>query len=232
MSRAITTCCYSTTNREYYASYLDRLRTSLEQYAKEYAFLPWRTEWPPGSPAHLEYPYAFKYYAVKDGFDRGYRYVMWLDAGTQAIAPIEPLWDRIKSHGYALLNGGDPLGKWISDYALEKYSYTREKANSMTLAGGCLVGLDRESDRAMEFFKHWGYLVQDKKLLMGANRRSKEDNGVMRSLMLSDADQSPISTDPTVEGHRSDESCFSLLMDRLGMEPITYTEWQKVCRTY
>ena len=232
MSRAIVTCCYSTTNREYYASYCDRLRTSLEEHCKQYAFLPWRTEWPPGSPAHLEYPYAFKYYAVKDAWERGYRYAMWLDAGTQAVASIEPLWERIYSHGYILLKGADNLSKWISDYALEKYGYTREQAKTMSLAGGCLIGLDSQHPRAQEFFKHWGYLVQDKKLLMGANRRAKEQNGIMRSLLLSDADASEISKDPTVEGHRSDESCFTLLMDRLGMDPINYTEWQKVCRTY
>jgi len=95
-----------------------------------------------------------------------------------------------------------------------------------------LVGLDSQNPKAMEFFAIWGELVRDRRLLMGANRKAREIGGIMRSLMLSDADESIISDDPTVEGHRSDESCFSLIMDKLGMEPINYTAWQEVCKTY
>lgn len=230
--RAIVTCCYSSTNREYYTAYYERLKTSLDTHSKDAAFIAWRNEWPPGCPEHLAYPYAFKYYAVKDAFSKGYRYVMWLDAGTKAVASIEPLWERIKSHGYVLLQGADCLSKWISDYALEHFGYTRAQAMEMKLAGGCLVGLDRENKTAMEFYAAWGDLVKDRRLLMGANRKARLDNGIMRSLMLSDADESILSTDPTVEGHRSDESCFSLLMDRLKMEPINYTQWLEVCKTY
>lgn len=232
MSRAIVSCCYSENNREYYASYWERLKTSLESFAPSCAHICWRNEWPTGSPPHLAMPYAFKYYAVRDAFQKGYRYVMWLDAGTQAIAPIQPLWDRVEKYGYVLLNGCDNLSKWISDYALDRFGYTRDQAKNMTLAGGCLIGLDSQNATAMEFFQAWGELVKDRKLLMGANRKARESNGVMRSLMLSDHDESVISDDPTVEGHRSDESCFSLLMDKMKMEPINYTQWLEVCRTY
>jgi hypothetical protein len=230
--RAIVTCCYSVNNREYYTSYFERLKTSLDIHSKNASLIAWTTEWPTGSPPHQSMPYAFKYYAVKDAFERGFQKVLWLDAGTQAVSSIEPLWDRVDSHGYALLRGADNLGKWISDYALAKYGYTRLQAKEMTLAGGCLVGLDQKSKIAMEFFEKWEEIARDRKLLMGANRRPREHGGVMRSLMLSDADQSIISEDPWVEGHRSDESCFTLLMDRMKMEPITYTDWLKVCKTY
>lgn len=226
-------CCYSPQNFGYYATYADRLERSLDEFGVDADRIIWRREFPTGSPPHQAMPYAFKYYAVKDAFQRGYRYAMWLDAGTQAIAPIEPLWDRIKTLGYVLLNGCDNLGKWISDYALEHYGYTRERAKEMKLAGGCLVGLDSENAAAQAFMKEWEVIVKDRKLIMGANRRHRDaGNGVMRSLMISDADESVISTDPFVEGHRSDESCFSLVMDRMGMQPITYTDWQAVCKTY
>lgn len=230
--RCIVSCCYSPGNHGFYNTYADRLERSLDEFGVEADRIIWRNEWPPGSPPHLAMPYAFKYYAVRDAIAKGYRYVMWLDAGTQAIAPIQPLWDRIYSYGYALLKGGDPLGKWISDYALKQYGYTREQAKEMTLAGGCLVGLDNDSVVAKDFLSEWSAVVKDRQLLMGANRKPREVGGVMRSLMLSDHDESIISDDPTVEGHRSDESCFSLIMDRMGMEPLTYTEWQAICRTY
>lgn len=230
--RAIVSCCYSPQNFGYYNSYADRLERSLDEFGKDADRIIWRKEWPPGCPPHEAFPYAFKFYAVKDAFERGYRYVMWLDAGTQAIAPIESLWERITDYGYVLLMGTDPLGRWISDYALQHFGYTREKAKEMRLAGGCLVGLDSKNLKAGEFYATWGEIVRDRKLLMGANRKPMQCGNVMRSLMLSDADDSVISTDPTVEGHRSDESCFSLVMDKLRMEPITYDQWSRVCKTY
>lgn len=230
--RVIVSCCYSPHNFGYYNSYADRLERSLDTFGPDADRIIWRKEWPTGSPPHEAFPYGFKYYAVRDAFQKGYRYVMWLDAGTEAIAPIEPLWDRIKLLGYILLHGTDSLSKWISDYALEKFGYSRGQAKALKLAGGCLIGLDAQNSTAKGFYDRWLGIVQDRKLLMGANRKPREMSGVMRSLMLSDADESIISTDPEVEGHRSDESCFSIVMDQMGMEPLSYYEWQKVCKTY
>lgn len=231
-NRVIVSCSYSPHNHGYYATYADRLERSLDEFGPDADRIIWRKEWPTGSPAHQENNYAFKWYAVNDAFNRGYRYVLWMDAGTQALAPIEGLWERIRILGHALLRGGDPLWKWISDYALAKFGYTRDQIVGMGLYGGCMIGLDRESPTAMEFFKQWAEIVKDKRLMMGAHRIQSNAAGVMRSILLSDADMSPVSTNDLVEGHRSDEACFSLICDKLKMDPMTYTEWQKLCRTY
>ena len=230
--RAIVSCCYSPHDHGRYATYADRLERSLDEFGPDADRIIWRKEWPSGSPPHSEVNYAFKYHAVNDAFSKGYRYVMWLDAGTQAIAPIEGLWERVHKLGYSLLRGGDPLWKWISDYALEKFGYKRPEILGLALFGGCMIGLDRESKVAMEFFRQWGEIVKDKRLMMGAHRLQTNAAGVMRSILLSDADLSPISTDELVEGHRSDEACFSLVADKLGLETLSYTDWQGICRTY
>lgn len=231
--RCIVSCSYAPQNFNYYSSYMDRLEHSLDEFGKDSDRIVWRNEWPPGSPPHQVTNYAFKYYAVKDAFAKGYRYVMWLDAGTQAIAPIEPLWERVYRLGYILLSGCDPLGKWISDEALKHFGVDREKTWTMALLGGCLIGLDRENETAMKFYAEWGEIVRRRPLMMGANRKARDvGNGVMRSLMISDADDSIISTDDRVEGHRSDEACFSIVCDQLGMDLLNYTDWLKVCRTY
>jgi hypothetical protein len=231
-NRAIVSCCFSPHDHGRYATYADRLERSLDEFGPDADRVIWRKDWPTGSPTHQESNYAFKYYAVKDAFDKGYRYVLWLDAGVQAVAPIAPIWERAVSSGYALLRGGDPLWKWISDYALEHFGYRRDDIRGLGLFGGCMIGLDRESAVAMEFFRRWGEIVKDKRLMMGAHRIQSNVGNTMRSILLSDADLSPISTDATVEGHRSDEACFSLVADKLGMQPMTYTEWEKLCRTY
>lgn len=231
-NRVIVSCSYSPHNHNYYATYADRLERSLDEFGPDADRIIWRKEWPSGSPPHQECNYAFKWYAVNDAFNKGYRYVMWMDAGVQALVPIEPLWERVRRLGYALLRGGDPLWKWISDEALNHFGYTREKVEGIALYGGCFIALDRESKVAMEFFKWWGEIVKIKRLMMGAHRLQTNAGGVMRSILLSDADSSPISTNELVEGHRSDESCFSLMADKLGMEPLSYTDWQGLCKTY
>lgn len=230
--RVIVSCSYSPHNHNFYATYADRLERSLDEFGIEADRIIWRREWPTGAPPHQGNNYAFKYYAVKDAFDKGYRYVMWMDSGVQALAPIEGLWERTRTLGYALLRGGSPLWKWISDYALEKFGYTRDRVMEMTLFGGCMIGLDRENPVAMEFFRQWGEIVKDTRLMMGAHRIESNAAGVMRSIMLSDADLSQISTDERVEGHRSDEACFTLIADKMGLKPLTYTEWQEIARTY
>lgn len=230
--RAIVSCCYSPHNHGYYATYADRLERSLDEFGPDADRIIWRKEWPPHSPSHQEANYAFKWYAVNEAFNRGYRYVLWLDAGTEALAPIDPIWTRVSSLGYALLRGCDRLWKWISDEALAHFSYKREDIVNLSLFGGCMIGIDRESAVGMEFFKWWGEIVKVKRLLMGAHRFQVGAGQVMRSVLLSDADMTPISTNELVEGHRSDEACFSLMADKMKLEPMPLTEWEKVCRTY
>jgi hypothetical protein len=231
--RAIVSCCFAPHNPEYYAKFADRLEASLGQYAPNADKTIYRKFWPPQSPSHQELTYAFKYYAVKAALDKGYRYVMWLDAGTQVIAPIDPLWQLIERCGYGLLKGADNLGKWISDEALKYFGVDREYAMKLSLAGGCFIGIDRESPLGMKFFEKWGQIVKVHALMTGANRRLHDDgHGVMRSLLVTDATDSVVSLDPRVEGHRSDEACFSIIAEQLGMEMMSYTDWQKVCKTY
>ena len=229
----IVSCCYSEGRPGYYEKYADRLEASLDRHALGIDRIIWRNGWPPGSPSHSKVHYAFKYWAMLDAFKKGYQYAIWLDAGTELIAPIKPLTDKVEHDGHVLLSGGDPLGKWISDAALARFEVSRDKAMTMKLAGGCLVGLDLRFGHSNFFFSEWGQLAREGKLFMCHHtEQSLQDGGIMRSILRSDGDNTVISTDPRVEGHRSDEACFSLMMDKLGMTGIPLTEWQKIARTY
>jgi len=178
---------------------------------------------PPGSPEHREIHYAFKYYAVRWAKEQGHRFVAWLDSACQAVASPDLLFDRIADYGHCIITGGDVLGEWISDQALAHFGYSREKAFSMLLTGGCVVGLDFDNPRSVEFFNQWGALAQTK-LFVSAHSKYAPDR--MRSLLVSDHDENlVVSDDPRVKGHRSDEACFALLIDRLGMRDTKLGEW-------
>lgn len=230
--RVIVSCCYSEARGKYYAKYADRLEESLDKFSPGVPRIIWRESWPPESPSHNKLHYAFKYYAVADAVRRGFQHVMWLDAGSCALAPIDPLWERIAHNGYALLSGDDCLAAWISDQALAHFGVTRDYAAGLKLAGGCLVGLDVEHPLGKHFLQWWGELARTTSLFMGHHTEQENQNGVMRSILRSDADNAVISTDPRCKGHRSDEACFSLMMDRLGMTGLSIAEWQTMMKTY
>src|ERR1700687_2453184 len=109
-NRVFVSCCYSESLNTDYRFFLERLERSLDAFCPDADRLFWVKEWPPNSPCHQAINYAFKYYAVKEAFAKGYRYVMWLDAGVVALRSIDELWDGIYKDGYILLRGADCLG--------------------------------------------------------------------------------------------------------------------------
>src|SRR3990172_6257064 len=101
--RIIVSCCYSETRAEYYQGFAARLESSLDKFAPDTKRNIWRSACPPGSPSHSQLHYAFKYWAVNHEVQNGHQYVMWLDAGTEVLASLGPLWERIERDGYVLV---------------------------------------------------------------------------------------------------------------------------------
>lgn len=235
MSTCIVSCCYAppdTGRGEYYKKYADRLEASLDKFHPGLPRKIWRDNWPTGSPPHKSLHYAFKYYAMQWARDQGYRRVVWLDAGTELLAPMNPVFQSMDDKGYALLIGPDVLGEWISDGALAHLGSTRERAMELKLAGGCLIGIDFHNSKATLFFSGYEKLTKETRHFMCYHTEQSVKDGVMRSVLLTDGDNIPVSSDPRVKGHRSDEACFSIMMDKLGMHPMDLTEWYKFARTY
>lgn len=229
-SRFIVSCSYSEGQEDRYRRWWNRLEQSLIDVKNSSGWKCWTDGWPPGSPPHRETHYAFKYWAVKWAKEQGHRFVLWLDAGCQTLASTEPLWERVEKDGVVLLFGGDVLGEWISDQALEWFGVSRDAAMGMKLTGGCVVGLDFESPKAQAFFDEWGRLAATRLFVSAHSKYAPEK---MRSLLVSDHNEDlVVADDPRVKGHRSDEACFALMAQKLGIPGIGLGEWSSWMRTY
>ena len=180
----VVSCCFAPGNPGYYAKYADRLEASLDKFHPDLHRFVWRNTWPKDSPPHKSLHYGFKFYALREAFNRGYRKAIWLDAGTELLAPMDPVFKMLDDRGYALLTGPDVLGEWISDAALAHLGSTRERAMELKLAGGCLIGLDIHNSKAVQFFSAYEKLAKETTLFMAHHTERSVENGVMRSVLV------------------------------------------------
>ncbi len=228
MTRCIVSCATSDDGR--YQKYARRLEESLYANGYKGAFKCWTESFPPGSPSHRDNHYAFKVWAVKWAREQGHTSIAWLDSACRAIADVAPLWERIESEGHYIITGGDVLGEWISDQALAYYGVSRDEAMTLKLTGGCVVGLDFTKPIAQTFYDEWMKLATTTKLFISAHSAYAPDK--MKSLLVSDHDERLIvSEDQRVKGHRSDEACFALMMQRFGMSSVGLGTWNETFLT-
>ncbi len=219
----IKVCITSCGVRDRYLPYLSRLEESLRYHEPNLTRLFFRDVWPPLSPTHQENHYAFKAHAMKAVYMAGFDIGIWLDAACEVLAPLDRIVDRIAETGYYIAAADEPLGLWISDRALARYHVPREDAMQMRLCAGCIVGIDFRSNKlGWPFLREWLELAEDG-LFFSSHSVHAPDK--MTSLRVSDGPSAEvISTDPRVLGHRSDEACFSLMLDRRGLEPMDLSE--------
>lgn len=202
---------------EPFESYMPTFVESLKRFGESWQNMFTFYAWPPDSPPHKDHHYAFKYFAMREVLSRGCRQLLWLDSQVTAIASLEPLWNTLDRDGYVFCNDGAPLHRWISDKALAHFGKTRDQVRDMPVLAGTVIGLDLNKPQAKSFFDEWGELAQVKGGLFMSSH-SKAIPGRMRSLPVAYGDEQPISTNPEVLGHRSDEACFTLMAHARGMK--------------
>ena len=216
-------CITSVGCRARYTPYLDRLENSLKRYSLNTPRLFFRDVWPPSSPTHMDSHYAFKAYALKSVYMAGFDVGIWLDASCEVLQDPYPLFVKIIQQSYYITTGGEKLGHWINDQALTHFGYTRDQAMDLPLCGGAIVGLNFFDGFGWSFLKEWLKLV-DQGLLYTSH--SEFAPGSMTSLQVSDGPSREVqSKDPRFLGHRSDEACFSLMLDKRGLKPFSNSEY-------
>jgi hypothetical protein len=112
------------------------------------------------------------------------------------------MFDYIEEHGHYFQHGGWNTGQWCKDEALAPLGLTRENSFDVPHMMACIMGLDFENKRSVEFFEQWMMHAQDGVTFPGPwtneNKQASQDERVL--------------------GHRHDQTVASVLSHRLGME--------------
>lgn len=180
-----------------------RLQMTLAGYSNS-DFLFYTDENQFASPKHIDNPYAFKTYAIKNALDKGYKKILWLDASIYAIKDISPAWNIIENEGYLMQEAGWFCGQWANDKCLEYFNITRDEAMTMPMYGNAgLLGLNFENETAINFFELWHKSSQDGIFKGSWNNNNKTESNDTRCL-----------------GHRHDMVAGSIIANKLKMRYI------------
>jgi hypothetical protein len=205
------------TDRKAFPLGLIRLRKTLDQigFGGECRF--WSPgNFPPGCPAHLEVPFAFKPFCLAEARSHGRKTLLWLDSSCLVIRSLELIFEAIETNGYLLFkNGSNVVGEWASDAALCEFGLSRERALAVPEIRAAAIGLDLRCAIGVEFLDAWHEAARKEVPFRGIAEKLEDwhDYGDVKWNR-----SGRVSSDSRVRGHRHDQTVASILADRLGME--------------
>lgn len=176
-----------------YVAGQDRLNRAMAGKSRETDLMFWRDTLPPGSPAHMPKPYAFKAWALKAAADAGHTELLWLDACILPNRELEPLWEKIERDGYWIVDNGYKNGEWTCDAAYRDLGVTREENWKIPHVVATAFGLSLSHPVGQQIFDEYFGLAQTN-AFCGPWRN---ENGAA-------------SKDPMVRGHRHDQTALSV----------------------
>lgn len=142
------------------------------------------------SPTHQESPYEFKLWAIEKAFEFD-PIVLWCDSSLWRVGDLSIIENIIKEDGYFLSEAGHWVGSWCNQHTRNYFKLTEEEAKvpgGLFMFSAGFVGLDKNSEIAMEFLKQWKASAK-----AGCFRGSHVD-------------------------HRHDQTAGSIIAQRLGMK--------------
>lgn len=153
---------------------------------------------------------------MKAALAQGFTSLMWLDASTWIVRPIEPLFERIEREGHYFFHGGASLGQRCSDQALGVFGCSRDDAMNIQLIGGTVYGLDVSNPRTLKFYEMWWDFYRKGCFAGPAINKINEEN--MRG--LAGRPVGHCSDDLRCQGHCHDESSATWAAHVLGMKSV------------
>jgi len=184
----------------WYAAGIDRMERSLIYHGYGGDMLFWRDEYPEGCPPHNENPYAFKIYAFREAFKRGYKIVVWLDCSFWAIKNPMPILDIINEHGLFAFRSGYNCAETCPDNLLYDVGITRDVAEQIPETATGIVGINIDNPNGKKVFEYW-------------------EDFCNRGLFINSRFHNPNeSADPRFKFGRQDQSAFSMALYKAGVE--------------
>lgn len=173
----------------------ERLRASCERVGQEVAcYRPG-----PGFTPHSETPYFFKVESLRRASSAS-DLLLWLDASIVLTGkPLDTVFEHVSREGYAMIHHGWNNAQWCNDRSLASFGFTRDQAERQQHISCLFLGLN---------LKHpLGRLILDE-----AERHRGDFTGQW------DNSRRTESQDPRCLGHRHDQSVFSLVAARHGLD--------------
>lgn len=202
--------------REKYGDHAYLLKKSLQSMKIQNEI--WVNDYPPNSPSHQVCPYAFKYFAIKNALDKGYKKILWLDSICNICGKTDELMSILEDKKYFLPPDGWYVGQWCKDDALAPLGITREEAFTIPVLAAKHMGFNFNDERNIKFLEKFKYFIDfdSGNLLRGSWTNKNQE----------------VSKDSRVLGHRHDQTVlsviawnFKMLLDGDWNEMIT---WNKV----
>lgn len=124
-------------------------------------FMGWRDTMPPGSPSHLDVPYAFKGFALAAAANAGHTTLLWADACILPIADLEPLWEKIEAEGCWISKNGYRNSEWTCNEAYPLLGVTREQNHEIEHVVATTFGLSLMHPVGRAIFDEYFHLAQN-----------------------------------------------------------------------
>ena len=175
----------------------------LEEGVRKFSNVPFfgYREYPAGCPPHEESPYAFKYFCIKECYDKGFRNIIWCDASVVIQQSLEDLFSIIEIRGYYFVKYGDSMGEWCHDRALTTLGITRDKSMELPMIVATNFGLNLNKSYPKRLLNKMMELAVDGITFPGSYTNAEE----------------MCSKHPRVLGHRHDQTALSVISTRCGM---------------
>lgn len=184
-----------------------RLKNSLERHCKE-DFFVYKSESQVSAPLHTENSHAFKVYCIEKLLAMGYNQIVWLDCSVFVVSDLEPIFQALDKYGYVFMDSGFKVGNWTNDKALNYFNLTRDETMNMTMVDTKFFALDFTHPKSNLFYTAWKESMQ---------------NGVFNG-KVNNANQTE-STDSRCNGHRHDQSCASIILNKVEMDILVGNEY-------
>jgi len=150
-------------------------------------------------------PYNIKAAAFEWAVNEGYEIILWLDASFWALRDVHPMLDIINGKGYYMGMSGYNCAQTCSDNQLKYFGISRDQAELTVETSSGIMGFNIENPKGKEFVQQFISAAKD---------------GAFKGSRLHDNQ----SNDPRFLFCRQDQSCASIIADKLGMELTPFGE--------